>query len=243
MKKLILLLVLASISLNSQSQKSRFIPQTPPPITAGSIDYRNFNFHSIDYRDFELNNTTKVIEDENTLGSRFIDGFQLGKIIGYQKDYLLRYDGFSDQMEIENSEGTIGIINKETINEVNFNNGSTYRIYRYTIGEKNITGYLKVIYSGSELTLLKKEVIKYVFEKRAESSYHSDVPAAYKKADEVYFIAGHNGAINSFSKKREFLRLFPAKREVLEKFIKTNNVKFSKEDLLVKLVQHVNAMN
>ncbi len=223
MKKLILLIVLTSLSFNAQSQRINQVAE---------------NFIN-DSQNFLTNNTTRGVKDANVTGSRFITDFRFGKVIGYNKNYLLRYDAYNDQMQVKNSEDKIVIINKKTINEVTFIDGSKYKIYNYTLGGVQKIGYLKVLFSGSKSSLLKKEVIKFIPEKKAESSYESDVLATYKKANAIYFISDHNGEINSFSKKKDFLKLFPSKKKAIEKFIKTNKIKFSKEDSLIRLAKHL----
>ncbi len=251
MKKLLFLFCIAAFSLTIQSQtRSTFankylgINNIPPPLhVLPSPNYREANKLSIDFRDFDSNNTTKVIDDAITTGSRFITDFQFGNIDGFNKDYRLRYDAFNDQMEIKTAEDKIVILNKETINEVRFDDGSNYTIYNYALGDKNITGYLKVIFRGSKSSLLKKEMIKYVFRKRVESGYVGEVPPAYKKSKDIYFIANHNGTVHSFRTKKDFLNLFPTKTKTLEKFIKSNTIKFSKEDSLTKLVKYLDSLD
>ncbi len=228
MKKLILLaVVFVSFGVNSQAQRINQVAE---------------NFIN-DSQNFVTNNTTRGIKDVNVTGSRFVSDFQFGKVIGYNQNYLLRYDAYNDQMEVKNTEDKIVIINKKTINEVTFNDGSKYKIFNYTLDGASKIGYLKVIYGGSKSSLLKKEVIKYVPEKKAESTYEDDTPAAYKKSSPVYFIADHDGSIRSFTKKKELLKLFPGEKKSIEKFMKSKKVKFSNEASLASLGRHLDTMN
>ncbi len=249
MKKLLLLFACILFSFAGESQNSSSIHSLYLGNNAGYdgrsilLDYRSFDYNSIDYRDFGTNNTTKIIDDNDTNGSRFINNFQYGKVAGFAKKYVLRYDAFNDQMEIKNAENKIYLIDKRTINKVDFENGATYKLYNYYIGKKNFTGYLKVIFKGSEVSLLKKEVIKYVFEKQAESSYHTAVPAKFKRGKDLYFVADHNGTTRSFRSKKDLLKLFPDKKTALEKFLKTNDVKFTNEDSLIALMQHLESLD
>ncbi len=250
MKKLFLLLAIILFGFSGQSQSSigfhnyhiQTNPQSFTSLATVSIDFRAYGFDSIDFTDFGTNNTSKLIDDNLTEGTRFINDFQPGNVIGYAKEYLLRYDAFNDQMEIKNNDGTIVLINKETINGASFKDGTTYTIYNYFLGDKNINGYLKQVIKGSTISLLKKELIKYVFPKKAESGYDNDLPATYKKGRDIYFIADHNGTIHSFTKKKEFLALFPTVKNQLEKYWKSNKIKMSDEASLVKLIQYVDAL-
>ncbi len=250
MKKLLLLFFLGALCLNAQSQARSILGDTytinnvsPGFIKLPFPEYREANKLSIDFRDFESNNTTKVINDAITDGSRFTTDFQFGKVDKFKKYYRMRYDAFNDQMEIKMDDDKVVLLNKETINEVRLKDGSNYSIYNYQIGNQDITGYLKVVFSGSTTTLLKKEVIKYVFRKRIESGYVGEVPPTYQRASDLYFIAHHNGTIHSFSTKKEFLNLFSTKKKALGNFIKSNHIKFSKDDSLSKLVKYLDSMN
>ncbi len=239
MKKLLLCLTCLVFGFNGQSQGTNFQAGSP----------NNFRFHSFQNTNLlggtwiEPATTRKIIDDSNTTGSRFTSDFQPGKVIGYNQEYLLRYDAFNDEMQIEKVDGSIAIIDKKTINQVNLGDGSIYKIFNYDVKKENITGYLKVLFTGEELSLLKKEVIAYEFEKKPESGYHDIVPAAYVKGNEIYFIADHSGEIRSFRNKKDLLNLYPTHKKSLENFMKVNNIRFSKEDSLSKLAQHLDMLN
>lgn len=225
MKQLAILVLFALISIKTYSQVT---------------DYEGENFMN-DYR-YVLINSSKGNSGKNITGTPFTtDDFVLGTVIGYKNNYLLRYDAFNDQMQAKDNDDKVVILNKETITEVTFKDGTKYVVFEYTFDGAKKNGYLEVLLSNSSISLFKKEVIKFLPAKKAESGYDKDVPAMYKKARDRYLISNKKGEINSFSKKKDFLNFFPDKKTDIEKFIKSNKIKFTKEKDLIILIKHINS--
>ena len=142
MKQLIVLGLFALISIKTYSQATLYVGE---------------NFMN-NYRNVKIN-TSKNSYGENITGTPFTtDDFVWGKVIGYKYDYLLKYDAFSDQMLAKRKDDKIVIVNKETITEVTFNDGTKYVVFDYTFDGAKKNGYLEVLLSNSEISLLKKEV-------------------------------------------------------------------------------------
>ncbi len=178
-----------------------------------------------------------------TVGTPFVDDFSLAKVTGYKENYLIRYDGHKDQMQLKNFENQIIVIDKRTVSEVIFSNGSIYKVYDYNLKNDKKNGYLKQVKDNNKVSLLKKETVKFYPAKAAESSYQSDRKATYKRVDDIYLVYDKaSNSINSISKKKAFLSLFPEKKSELEKFLKSNKIKFSKEQDLIKLVDFLNSI-
>ena len=225
MKQLIILVLFALFSINTFAQATLYVGE---------------NFMN-SYRNIKIN-SSKNNPKENISGSPFTtDDFVLGTVIGYKANYLLRYDTFNDQMLVKREDGNVVIINKEAITEVTFNDGTKYVVFDYTFDGAKKNGYLEVLLENSAISLLKKEVIKFVPAQKPASGYDQPKPPSFKKARDQYFISNKNGEINSFSKKKDFLMLFPDIKKDIENFIKSNKVKFTKEKDLIKLVEHINS--
>ena len=225
MKKLIVLVLFALISIKTYSQATLYVGE---------------NFMN-NYRNVVIN-TSKNSYGENITGSPFTtDDFVFGKVIGYKNNYLLRYDAFNEQMLAKRKDDKIFIVNKETITEVTFNDGTKYVVFDYTFDGIKKNGYLEVLMSNSAISLLKKEVIKFRPAQKPATGYDQPKPPAFVKARDRYLISNTMGEINSFNKKKDFLQLFPDKKNDIEKFIKSNKIKFTKEKDLIRLVEHINS--
>lgn len=225
MKQLTILVLLALISVNTYSQATLYVGE---------------NFMN-NYRNVVIN-TSKNISGENITGTPFTtDVFVLGKVIGYKNNYLLRYDAFNDQMLAKRKDDRVVIVNKETITEVTFNDGTKYVVFDYTFDGAKKNGYLEVLLSNSVISLFKKEVINFRPAQKPATGYDQPKPPAFKKARDRYLISNKKGEINSFIKKKDFLNFFPDKKTDIEKFIKSNKIKLTKEKDLISLIKYVNS--
>jgi len=227
MKQLTIIILFALISIKNYSQQ-------------GGTLYVGENFMN-NYRNV-LINTSKNYSGENIKGNPFTtDDFVLGKVIGYKNNYLLKYDAFSEQMLAKRRDDTVVIVNKETITEVTFNDGTKYVVFDYIFDGAKKNGYLEVLLSNSAISLLKKEVIKFIPAQKPATGYDQPKPPAFKKMRDRYLISNTKGEINSFSKKKDFLQLFPDRKNEIEKFISSNKIKLTKEKDLIKLIKHINS--
>jgi len=225
MKQLAILILFALISIETYSQGTLYVGE--PFMNS----YRNVRI-----------NTSKNISGENITGNPFTtDDFVLGTIIGYKTNFLLRYNAFNDQMLLKRKDNNVVIVNKETNTEITFNDGTKYVVFDYFFDGTKKNGYLEVLLSNSVISLLKKEVIKFRPAEKPATGYDQPKPPAFIKARDRYLISNKKGEINSFSKKKDFLNFFPDKKTDIEKFIKSNKIKFTKEKDLIRLVKHVNS--
>ncbi|MDH5413043.1 MAG: hypothetical protein OEW87_02800 [Flavobacteriaceae bacterium] len=225
MKQLIIFILFALISINTYAQATLYVGE----------DFMNR------YRNVKIN-TSKNKPGENISGSPFTtDDFVLGTVIGYKANYLLRYDTFNDQMLVKRKDGNVVIVDKETITEATFNDGTKYKVFDYIFDGTKRNGYLEVLLENSAISLLKKEVIKFVPAQKPASGYDQPKPPMFKKARDQYFILNKKGEINLFSKKKDILMLFPDIKNDIDSFIKSNKIKFTKEKDLIKLVEHINS--
>lgn len=223
MKKLIVIVLFALISTNTYSQATLFVGE---------------NFMN-SYRNIKINNS-KNSKGQNIAGTPFTtEDYVLGKIKGFKDNYLLRYDAFSDHMLVKRHDEKIVIINKEIITEVAFNDGPKYEVFDYNFDGEKKNGYLEVITKSSEISLLKKVVINFHPAEKPASGYDRPKPPVFKKGRDRYLITTKNGEVKTFSKKKDFVQLFPDQKNAIEKFIKSNKIKFTKEKDLIKLVEHL----
>jgi hypothetical protein len=223
MNKLILLGLIAFISMNSFAQATLYVDD---------------DFMS-NYRNVKIN-TWGNYPGETISGSPFTtDDFVLGTVIGYKQKYLLKYDAFNDYMLAKRKDDTIMIVNKETITEVTFNDGTKYVVFDYSLDDTMKNGYLEVLLSHSAISLYKKAIVNFSPAVKPASGYDQPKPASFKKGRNRFLVSIDDGQISSFIKKKDFLKLFPDKKTVIEKYVNSNKIKFTKEKDLVDLVNHI----
>lgn len=225
MKQLIIFILFALISITTYAQATLYVGE----------DFMNR------YRNVKIN-TSKNNPGENISGSPFTtDDFVLGTVIGYKTNFLLRYDTFNDQMLVKRKDGNIVIINKEAGTKVTFDDGTKYAVFDYTFDGTSKNGYLEVLLENSAISLLKKEVIKFVPAQKPASGYDRPKPPMFKKSRDQYFVLNKKGEINLVGKKKDILILFPDIKNDIESFIRSNKIKLTKEKDLIKLVEHINS--
>jgi len=182
------------------------------------------------------NNRYSKVTGSPYITTAFINGF-----IGENKQpFLLRYNAESDAIELKFDEENIYIIPKET-KFTNIVIGiNRYKLSNYTdLKGQFINGYLIEKTNGT-VALLKREKIVIKPEKIATTSYETSEPAKFTRGSDEYYLKLKDNTIVAFPKnKKGILELFPAQKQAIEDFVKTNKTSFSNEQDLVKLTQFI----
>ncbi|WP_298894151.1 hypothetical protein [uncultured Psychroserpens sp.] len=191
------------------------------------------------------------LNDNSIIGTPYIENdFMPGKISADKdgKLFSLRYNAFSDVMEIKKDNNDIEALNKDLLNvTITFSKGNkAYRAYNYIDSDTNNgkRGYFVVLTDASiEKPLLAKEIISFTEKKKAASSYAKTKPAQYKRKSDVYYTLNDKGiAVEIPSKKKEIAKTFPKHSKEILSFIKSNKIKTSKKEDLIKLVNYINTL-
>jgi hypothetical protein len=185
------------------------------------------------------NNRYSKVTGSPYINTAFINGF-----IGENKQpFLLRYNAESDAIELKFDEESIYIIPKET-KFTNIVIGlNRYKLSNYTdLKGQFINGYLIEKTNGT-VALLKREKIVIKPEKIATTSYETSEPAKFTRGSDEYYLKLKDNTIVAFPKnKKGILELFPAQKQAIEDFVKTNKTSFSNEQDLVKLTQFITGL-
>ncbi|HAI80396.1 MAG TPA: hypothetical protein DCL65_05110, partial [Chryseobacterium sp.] len=102
-------------------------------------------------------------------------------------------------------------------------------------------GYYFRIVDGKN-QLLKKEKIK-LKEIKSSIEPNSLIKEGYikfEKQNPLYFIKADEKLLQVPKNAKDFVSIYPDRREELERFIKENNIKIKQEESLIKLVQFMN---
>nr|WP_321234345.1 hypothetical protein [uncultured Psychroserpens sp.] len=187
--------------------------------------------------------------DKTIQGTPYIiDDFTPARVSADQnKIFNLRYNAVSDQMEVQSDKNTIQAINRniEGVTITFLKDNKTYQSLNY-INEDGIAerGYFIHVNSpDSKVNLLLKESKKFIERQPAKSSYQETKPARFKKVDDVYYIILKNKTAQILpEKKKDILKLFPENSDKVASFIKSNKIKVSKREHLIKLVNYINTL-
>ena len=185
-------------------------------------------------------------DDPNIEGSKFTsENFAYARLSN-NPDFVfgIKYDAFNDDMVVKGKNNTEFLLNKnEGDVTVNFVNGKAFDLANY-IDEKNkyLRGFFEnLTIKNSNVSLLKQSKIVLLERELAKTGYHTEKPARYHRKKDVYFLKRENQNATIFPKnKKKLINSFSDYKKEISDFIKTNKIKFSSEEYLVKLTSYIN---
>lgn len=186
-------------------------------------------------------------KDEKALGSPYItEDFTLAKIsLLKQKNYLVRYNAYYDEIEIKNDNNDVFFISKKrgyiVVNIVKEN--YSYHLFGYLDASNTLDfGYFIKLNDANTL-LLKKQIVSLIPKKPNTNGYSEEKPAQFKRQKDKYFIKkGDDNAIELPKNKKDIAKLFPEFEKDILSFIKKNEIKTNKEEHLIKLINFINTL-
>ena len=189
------------------------------------------------------------LSDKSIKGSAYIQkSFMPAKLsLSDNKIYNLKYNAYSDEIEIQNEGQKPGALNKNIDNLlIVFALGNkTYEAIDYVNDEgKTSRGYfVHINNANSKHQLLIKETIQFVDRKPAKTGYDKTKPAQFKRLEDRYFITNGNEAAVEFpKKKKDFSKIFPDNYGDILNYMKKNKIKTSKKEDLLQLTNYINTL-
>lgn len=185
----------------------------------------------------------KIIKDETTEGSAFVDGKQFHKVqlLGYTaiKDEL-RYNAFKDEMEFEDK-GTLYNLTKQNVLTIKFPElKKTYVSLNYNVDGNTKFGYLVSLVDGEKAKLYKREKIEFVSGTKSTNAYLKDAKDYYEREKDLYLVSVNYQFYKVTKSIDEFANRFGDRSQVVKDFAKSNKINLSKEADLIKLVEFIN---
>ncbi|WP_299333816.1 hypothetical protein [uncultured Psychroserpens sp.] len=191
------------------------------------------------------------MNDNSIIGTPYIiDKFMPGKISADKegKLYSLRYNAFNDVIELKKNENEVEALNRDLVNvTITFSNSNkSYRAYNYIDAKtkKGKRGYFVIASDVShKKPLLIKERVVFIEKQKAKSGYAKTKPAQYKRKSDQYYTLNESGiAIELSTKKKDLANSFPEHSKAILDYIKSNKIKTSKQEDLVKLMDYINSL-
>lgn len=186
-------------------------------------------------------------ESEAATGSPYIlPTFVLANISNVKEMILVKYNAYSDEIEVDNGDGKIFILPKqEDLNTITLRTGNTYKLVDFKDSDGHETkGYMLEKTTVNGITLLKKEKITLIPEKQPMNGYGSYVPPRYDKPSEEYYLLLKSGKVVMFPKnKKKLQELFPEQKEKIDSYLKENDLSFKKENDMVKLTEFLSTLS
>lgn len=156
---------------------------------------------------------------------------------------MMRYEANADEFEFINSTRDTLVLNKEErFNTITFTlTNVKYKFVKYKDKKgEEVDGYLILLAEKNNSMLYKKQVVKFIKEKFATSSYDSDQPARFERGEDVYYFKNKENPIVEFpNSKKALIKLFPDKKADIEAFLKQNKIDFGKEADLITIANFI----
>lgn len=186
------------------------------------------------------NDLTNSYEGTSYISEFFLDA----KIFANEKSYeaKLRYNAYLDEMEIE--EGISKYYLKKDNNMIItfYDQNETYQLLNYTLKDKQINGYLKLLLKN-KYSLLKREKIELVDANTNTGAFktenYNDYDKKYSRVKDMYFIKdGDSFHVfpNQIKKLKELFKTVPD----LDKYYKNNNLDLNLEKDKITILNYIN---
>jgi len=172
------------------------------------------------------------VEKPYVLGAIYYKGKKMSQ------NYHLRYNAFKDIIEIS-KDGESDTVLENTRISCTIDD-SKYIYSKIQNGNTIDTGYLKLLYTGENSALYKREVILYKEAMKAKTTITPNIPARYVKFTYFYTIdKGSDIAIEIPSTKKSFITNFKKENQKnIEAFIKKEKINLNKNTDIIKVYKY-----
>ncbi|BFO66154.1 hypothetical protein NK356_04030 [Chryseobacterium sp. S0630] len=183
---------------------------------------------------------SKGISYDDIQGSPYYEkAFSPAKFIAGNREEsaVARYNTYFDEVEFKKDEETYSLVPDSPFTRIEFTRTKEILV-KIDTGD-DLKGYFFEL-AGGKNALLKKVKTEFKNAVSAKNSYEIDRPASFNAKDPIYYIKTESGFIKNPKKIKEIAEAFPSKKDEIEKFVKSNNIKINKEADLIKLVKFLN---
>ncbi|MGN7707984.1 hypothetical protein [Chryseobacterium sp. JV274] len=180
----------------------------------------------------------RALNYDEIIGSPYLNkNFSIAKVADDYEKAPVRYNTLRDEIEFQKNGTTLALPKEEKFSRIEIFSPKTILVSLDT--QDDLNGYFFELVND-KTGLYKKIQTKFIDAVPAANSYATDRPASFKTLDPVYYIKTESGYIKKPKKIKDIANAFPAKKDDIEKFAKSNNIKVNKEEDLIKLVKFLN---
>lgn len=174
-----------------------------------------------------------------------IEEFRSGSITGIAQKLMIRYNAFTDIIEVQNENKELFSLTKSNP----FNSieiiliPNKIKLLNYSNKGNTFFGYLFEIYNQENLALYRRERIILKSGKEASNSYQVATESKYIKENVEYYMSFKNeSALQMVKNKKELEMLFPNQKQEIETFLKNKNYSFKKETDLIEIAKFITTL-
>ncbi|MDH5365359.1 MAG: hypothetical protein OEW67_00105 [Cyclobacteriaceae bacterium] len=199
---------------------------------------------------YKANRVFTPFEEEQILGNSYYNkAFVLGKLLDNNKEtkrnYLLRYNAFRDEIEIQVKDEIEYLVRHPDISCTIGEEKYMFQPYKTNENGTTMLGYLTVLYQGNNFTLLIRKVKQFKEEQKAKTSLSTSWPAKIEDITEFYFLDKTiDYALRINSKKKMFSKnISKSELSEMSTFIKQNHLKIKDKENLITIYKHYDSLN
>ena len=177
-------------------------------------------------------------------GSQYLNKF-FSDVMVAEVTAKMRYNVYKDEFEfITPKNDTLILDKKEKYASLEFIATKTkYLLTNYADSEGKINfGYLINIHEKGNFGLFKKDNILIQEEKIAKTTLEANMPAKYYNASSTYFLKNDKNFIKFPESKKQLVKIFPDKKEMIEKFLKENKIDFDITEEKIKIIDFLTTL-
>lgn len=185
------------------------------------------------------------IDNGDIKGSPYINKeARLAKITILSKIHSVKYDAFSDNMEVEKNGKEYYLPKndlKYTITFLNYN--TKYKVFKYKKEQENIAGFFVILHEFENTYLLKKEKIILIDAIKPKTGYDTYKAPKLKRLKDVFYVCfKNNQTIELPKKKKDFIKLFSSKSKQIASFMKAHKLNHKKEKDLIQIFKNYTSL-
>lgn len=175
---------------------------------------------------------------EFVLGKVYIDNKEVSKI------FTLRYNAFSDEIEVGNDQNFEALINNRDISCLIGKDLYIYHPYVKKEGEAAKTGYLRTILKGPEFSFLTRESKVFKEGKKAQTTLETSFPAKVIDVKEFYILKKlNNDAVLIKQKNKKVIEIVDSEyKSNMSKYLKDNNLNVKDDKDLITFFKYYNSI-
>tara|TARA_R110002050_G_scaffold18755_7_gene54450 strand:+ start:10357 stop:11073 length:717 start_codon:yes stop_codon:yes gene_type:complete len=194
----------------------------------------------------ELFKKLNYVDRSNIEGSPYNDSIYKTATFYYKDNQkiaecLTRYNAYTDELEMMNTNGDIGVLQKVDFLRVSLNNKLYIALNspNYKKGENRFF-IEKVVHEKYSLYYRESKSLKEGVP--AKSGYHTATTSKFINNSE-YYIKFNNGPLDEAPlTKSKLLKKFPNHQKTLKTYFLDNNINLKKESDLINLVNYYNSL-
>lgn len=183
----------------------------------------------------------KLVEPQAYVNFKFVKGNIYHEDKAVQKDVLMRYNAYSDEIEIKKSERDQSFNALTKSPDIFVKIGVDIYVYVTNTEGADKGGYFQVLTDGKRYDLYKKVTATFKEAREANSSYGRDVPPSFSKST-TYYLVDHGTFLEMPSGKKKIMAMMESNKKEMSDYVKKNKLNLDKEDDLMRAIVYFDSI-